>query len=149
MVSLRHFPDHLIPVFESPEIGPQLARLQSQVQQTNINFSVGKRGQHYTPFLYPSHQPIYWCIRPHHYMSSWVCIFVFQFQSKYRVDWNISTIKKRLHLFLIFIRTSSFNTLTFIVPIIEILIVYIDYYTCKNSVQWSPPFCDTFVLFNH
>mgnify|MGYP006883391401 CR=1 FL=1 len=72
-MTLRHSADHLIPVFENPDIGPFLARCRAEeLRDPTLVTRPERILSRFSSYLYPMHQPMYWRIPPGHYMSSWV-----------------------------------------------------------------------------
>ena len=71
-MSLRRFADHLIPVYDNQEIGPFLARQRLEESRGSEPLPPQRKLSHFTAYLYPMHQPMYWRVPPGQYMSPWV-----------------------------------------------------------------------------
>lgn len=72
-VTLRYSADHLIPVYESAEIGPYLARRRMEELHDPTLITPKERiHSRFSSYLYPQHQPMYWRVPPGSYLTPWV-----------------------------------------------------------------------------
>ena len=72
-VTLRYSADHLIPVYESADIGPYLARRRMEELHDPTLITPKERiHSRFSSYLYPQHQPMYWRVSPGSYLTPWV-----------------------------------------------------------------------------